>query len=432
MIENFFKNNPMPISTGKILDIENDVPESYDVYEMPMYFFVHNSKNGRHFIEAQQELLSLNLEKNLDPVKYNTLIEKMLWESKVDKNIDTKVNLENFSQQEAIIATKSGIIIDGNRRFMLLKKIWREQKLSFIEQKIKVIILKKDFSDNELNNLETKIQFRKEEKVDYDPVNKKIKIFNMYENLLNSKHLVNEIEKIKFHINNEILKEIAKNTGETESEIKKYLQIITFVKWFLNSKNANNYLNLFLNKDEQLRNLFSSVKRVNESKKQSEVKMWFDDDKNIENMFIDASMYQILHKVKAVGSFRDIMISRNNWSVLKYPVLFKKWYETTIEIVGDNIFKFNTEDRKKREELEELNKDIIREIAEQDRKELDKIRQGIDQTNPNESLNDSQVESAINFFYKRLDYFKFRKNLSESNRNKLEEINKVINKILLK
>jgi len=78
MIENFFKNNPMPISTGKILDIENDVPESYDVYEMPMYFFVHNSKNGRHFIEAQQELLSLNLEKNLDPVKYNTLIEKML------------------------------------------------------------------------------------------------------------------------------------------------------------------------------------------------------------------------------------------------------------------------------------------------------------------------------------------------------------------
>jgi len=33
------------------------------------------------------------------------------------------VNLENFSQQEAIIATKSGIIIDGNRRFMLLKKI---------------------------------------------------------------------------------------------------------------------------------------------------------------------------------------------------------------------------------------------------------------------------------------------------------------------
>gem|GEM_PF-2448430 len=61
-------------------------------------------------------------------------------------------------------------------------------------------------------------------------MNKKIKIFNMYENLLNSKHLVNEIEKIKFHINNEILKEIAKNTGETESEIKKYLQIITFVK----------------------------------------------------------------------------------------------------------------------------------------------------------------------------------------------------------
>ncbi len=433
MIENFLKNNPMPISTGKILDIENDKPESYDVYEMPMYFFVHNWRNGRHFIEAQKELLSLNLEKNkLDPVKYNELIEKMLWDSKIDTNNVTKENLKKFSQQEPIIATKSGIIIDGNRRFMLLKRIWKEQKLSFIEQKLKVIILKKDFSDNELNSLETKIQFRKEGKVDYDPINKKIKIFNMYEDLLNSKNLVNKNEKLKFHVSPEILKEISDNTGESQSEIKKYLQIISFVKWFLDSKDASGYLNLFLNKDEQLKNLFASVKKINESKKFSETKMWFDGDKNIENMFIDASMYQILHKVKAVGSFRDIMVSKNNWSVLRYKDLFEKWYKQTIEIVGNVIFKFDVENREKREKLEELNKNIIREIEDREREELKNLREENNLKDSSEIINDMQIENAINFFYKRLEYFDSIEVLSDFNKNKLEEISKVINKILLK
>jgi len=147
----------------------------FDVHRISLDALIYNKYNGRIAARARSHEKShgpINPEKLED----KKLIEKFLWESKKDKNKATRESLIREQQNRAGIVTNDGIIIDGNRRAMLLSDIYdkrediRDHNVDFAQYFEAVILPAAD--PREINKLETEFQMGEDEKVDYDAIAK--------------------------------------------------------------------------------------------------------------------------------------------------------------------------------------------------------------------------------------------------------------------
>ncbi len=97
------------------------VLKTMEVYKIPLAYLVYNKYNGRilsrtQSLENQKQKIDAELEEG------KALIEDLLWKSKIDRNKKTFTSINEAGQEKVGIITKDGIIIDGNRRVMLLNK----------------------------------------------------------------------------------------------------------------------------------------------------------------------------------------------------------------------------------------------------------------------------------------------------------------------
>lgn len=166
-----------------------------DVYEIPINFLIYNKYNGRILSRTKTlETRGTIIDPETDRGK--ELVERLLWESKPDKNRKTEKDLKQYGQQEPGIVTLDGIIVDGNRRAMLLNKIGQTY--------FRAVILDVRLEDDqkEVERLETTYQMGADEKQDYNPIEKYLKI--------------NEMRNVGFSY-----QEIAECMGTTQSQIEK-------------------------------------------------------------------------------------------------------------------------------------------------------------------------------------------------------------------
>ena len=85
-------------------------------------------------------------------------------------------------QQRYGIVTADGIIIDGNRRAMLLNRLFNtHEKLGFTYAQVEhcryflAIILPDDAEERDIQQLETIYQMGEDDKLDYNPIEKYLK-----------------------------------------------------------------------------------------------------------------------------------------------------------------------------------------------------------------------------------------------------------------
>lgn len=177
------------------------------VYNVPLKYLIYNKYNGR-ILSRTKSLESQGKELKPEDEGDKEIIEDLLWESNVDRNKKTRELIKEYGQEKVGIITKDGIIIDGNRRAMLLGKLEREY--------FKTVILPVTSGENplEIEKLETSYQMGEDEKLRYNPTEKYIK----------AKKLQQQGVPIK---------EIAKWMGEPDSVVKEYLEVI---------KTMDNYL----------------------------------------------------------------------------------------------------------------------------------------------------------------------------------------------
>ncbi|SHI57503.1 hypothetical protein [Algibacter luteus] len=185
------------------------------VYNIPLPYLIYNKYNGRILsrtksLEKQNQIIDLETEEG------RNLIEKLLWESKIDRNKKTLQSLRDFKQQKVGIITKDGVIIDGNRRAMLLNKIDRLGTF-------KAIVLPVTLEENpiEIERLETTYQMGEDEKLGYNPIEKYLKAKQIFDKLTPK---ITETEAIK---------SISDWMGEKESEVKKYLDTMAIMDEYL-------------------------------------------------------------------------------------------------------------------------------------------------------------------------------------------------------
>jgi len=185
------------------------------VYNIPLTYLIYNKYNGR-ILSRTKSLEKQNQEINLETEEGRNLIENLLWESKVDRNKKTLASIKDFGQQKVGIITKDGVIIDGNRRAMLLNKIDRTGYF-------KAIVLPVTLEENpiEIERLETTYQMGEDEKLGYNPIEKYLKCKQIFDKLSPK---ISETEAIK---------SISDWMGESDGEIKKYLDTMAIMDEYL-------------------------------------------------------------------------------------------------------------------------------------------------------------------------------------------------------
>lgn len=186
-----------------------------DVFEIPLDALIYNKYNGRiasmvkSYERQHRELDATN-------PKDKEVIERFLWESNPGRNKTTKKDLEDRKQIRYGIVTRDGVIIDGNRRALLLGKIAadRSERPGYFL----AVILDDTLHGNprEIMRLETTYQMGEDEKLGYNAIEKYLRC--------------RDLEEQEFEIS-----EIAKMMSEEDDTIEKWLRIMKLMESYLES-----------------------------------------------------------------------------------------------------------------------------------------------------------------------------------------------------
>lgn len=147
-------------------------------FEIPVELLKYNYVNGRIASDVKEfNQLGKDLD-SLEPDEANSIVAEWLWKKSEPANKKTLQDLTINEQLEPGVVTSDGIIVDGNRRFMLTCKL-NEGGAS--KRLFKAVILDETYSDSKSDSLqikllETQLQITKDEKVSYGPIEKYIRI----------------------------------------------------------------------------------------------------------------------------------------------------------------------------------------------------------------------------------------------------------------
>ena len=192
LLEKAAANQVKKTGEKKKLSIKNQVDDKYDVYEIPLELLYYNDQNGRinTFYKKYSSTHGLISPEPGDS-DYNKIFENFIFESNIQAMKDTKLSIDEKSQQEPGVVLPDGRVIDGNRRFTALRMLEKERK---IQQYFNAVILplNQDSKTDEkiIKELELDLQLGREERVSYDPIDR---IFDVY-NTIKVEKIMNEDE----------------------------------------------------------------------------------------------------------------------------------------------------------------------------------------------------------------------------------------------
>lgn len=215
------KNNNSIAMTGIPLRYKGDT-RTENVYRIPLDYLIYNKYNGRIgsevlSYETQNGVLNAELDHDRE------IIEDFLYLSKKDRNDTTMESLLKNGQQRYGIVTSDGTIVDGNRRAMLLNRLFhKREQLGYSYEEVEkcryflAIILPDDAEERDIQQLETIYQMGEDDKLDYNPIEKYLKC--------------KELKRLGFSE-----EDIASFMSEKTSQIKKWLRILELMEEYLDA-----------------------------------------------------------------------------------------------------------------------------------------------------------------------------------------------------
>ena len=154
------------------------VTETHQVYRIKLDLLHYNVQNDRiatwiSRYKAEQGALP----DNADREAYNEIIEQFIVESNPSAFNATMKNIKAFDQREPAVVLSNGLVVDGNRRFTCLRRLSKEDpKFNWLE----AVILNESLASDprRIKMLELTIQHGEETKVDYDPIDRLVGVYN--------------------------------------------------------------------------------------------------------------------------------------------------------------------------------------------------------------------------------------------------------------
>jgi hypothetical protein len=271
---------------------------------------VPNVKNDR--IAAQvREYESINKTKlshdNEEDVNH---VFELIENEKKSENLETIKDLADKGQMVDAIITKEGVVIDGNRRFTLLRKLFRGEASKF-NQKIErfrfinAIVLEEDITNNEILALETQIQIGENRKVDYNPINIYIKVDNL----------------LKAGYNEDM---IAGYMNVNVTSVKEKVAVFRIMNDYLGYINKIDYFTLLDGLEDQFIKTKNLFKKLDNNSYQVD---WNYQDEDITNF--KSTCYDYLRSKFEGKKYRDLLIGDSNKAdgVFMDEKVWKDFYE---------------------------------------------------------------------------------------------------------
>ena len=206
-----------------------DQLERMKIYRVPLKYLIYNKGNGR-ILSGTKSYEAQGKDVNPETEQGRKNIEKLLWDSNRDRNKKTMEDIEKYGQKQVGIITNDGIIIDGNRRVMILQKLNKSY--------FKAVILDVASEDEplEIEKLETSYQMGEDEKLQYNPIEKYLK--------------TQSLEKKGVSIG-----DIADWMGEPEATVKEYSKVMKTMDEYLEHWEYDNMYTQLYGREDHFKNL---------------------------------------------------------------------------------------------------------------------------------------------------------------------------------
>ncbi|MDB5397963.1 MAG: hypothetical protein JWM91_5469 [Rhodospirillales bacterium] len=149
--------------------------ETLTVYSIPTSKLYYNIRNGRFAAELRAK--EKEIKRTLDPHKPADaiLIQKLLLEQNDEETEILKADLVRHGQVDPGIITSDGAIINANRRMAVITSLFEETHDPKWEY-LKVAILPSAVSEKDLWRIEAGLQFAKDFRLEYGPINELLKL----------------------------------------------------------------------------------------------------------------------------------------------------------------------------------------------------------------------------------------------------------------
>ncbi|MDU6114989.1 MAG: hypothetical protein E6649_11235 [Paeniclostridium sordellii] len=257
----------------------------YPVYKVKLDYLYFNDKNDRIATWISKYKAEHNID-NLDITNkklYNDVIHGFIHQSNPEAIKKTQANIELVDQREPGVILTDGRIIDGNRRVTCLRNLAKENlRFNYFE----TVILDVDLENNEkqIKMLELTIQHGEESKVDYNPIDRLVGVYN---DIVENKLLT--------------VKEYAYSTNKSEVDINKQVELSKLLVEFLEFINAPKQFHIArdLDLNGPLVELQSILKKITDEDEKEELK-------NI--VFVnflmqpEGDMTRFIRKIKTIAS----------------------------------------------------------------------------------------------------------------------------------
>ncbi len=228
---------------------------SFDVYRVPSKLLNFNFNNTRIRADLESYLFETRERVDKNDKKQQNEVQKILLESEFIGEEHTrllKADLRKRGQLDPAVATPDGVLIDGNRRLAIFRKLVSETGISRFTE-MDIVILPEDAIQNDLKELEMRIQMSRIYRVNYSRINTALEFRNLYEKL---GWKLEKIEKV--------------TEGQyKEAHIDRAIDVIDLIDEYLNElpprgKHVKQYT-LAESKYESFDNLYGYLKWSNEN-----------------------------------------------------------------------------------------------------------------------------------------------------------------------
>jgi len=150
-------------------------PKHLQVYRLPIRYLIYNIRNGRFAAELLEK--ESQLKRKLDPgtLEDAKIIQKLLLDLNPNETEALKTDLRQNGQLDPGVITRDGAVINGNRRMAILSALHEETHDPRFEY-LRVARLPKDVDEKDIWRIEAGLQFAKEFRLDYSPINELLKL----------------------------------------------------------------------------------------------------------------------------------------------------------------------------------------------------------------------------------------------------------------
>lgn len=147
----------------------------YDVWKVPIRFLIYNIRNGRFAAELMAR--ESELKRQLDPTipADAKIIQQLLLEQNPDETEELEESLKVNGQLEEGIITFDGAVINANRRMAVLSRLYEKASDPKYEY-LKVALLPKNVDEKDIWRIEAGLQFAKDLRLEYGPINELLKL----------------------------------------------------------------------------------------------------------------------------------------------------------------------------------------------------------------------------------------------------------------